>query len=135
MRSYLQKHTGIKYSDDYSTPKDIYKQYVLDKNYYDPCELYHNDTDLQNDLIDQDMFINPPYSNIGEWCDFAIKQSELYRKHIILLIPSRTDTKYFHRLLEHGVDLEFIKGRLTFGTMKTPAPFPSVLVHFNRKEE
>ncbi len=80
------------------------------------------------------MFINPPYSDITNWVEFALRSAK-EDNHIVLLIPSRTDTKYFHKLLEYGCDLEFIKGRLKFGDLKGTAPFPSVLVHLNKKED
>jgi len=128
MKSYLQKHDKIKYSDHWSTPKSIYDFYVKKLNYYDPCPLYENDFrfDIQCKM---NIFLNPPYSEISKWIDWALKNHKLYKQHIVILIPSRTDTKYFHRLLQHGCDLEFIQGRLKFGNSKTGAPFPSVLVH------
>ena len=129
MKSYLQKHDHIKYTDHWSTPKEIYKYYVLDNGYKDPCPLYGENTYLTNLRYADNMFINPPYSNISEWIDFAINHHKAFKRHIVLLIPSRTDTRYFHKLLEYGCDLEFIKGRLKFGGSKNSAPFPSVLVH------
>ena len=134
MRSYLQKHDNNYYSDHYSTPKDIYNHYVVNSGYHDPCPLNGEGCDL-NKIIDSPMFINPPYSDIKTWVDYALFQASKTNKHIVMLIPSRTDTKYFHKLLEYGVDLEFIKGRLKFGNMKKDAPFPSVLVHLNKHHE
>lgn len=139
MKSYLQKHDNIKYSDNWSTPKEIYNLYVNELGYHDPCELYSKSTVLKKTifedktLIDDNMFINPPYSDIDSWVDWALYHSNKYKKHIVLLIPSRTDTKYFHKLLNHGCDLEFIKGRLKFGGLKQSAPFPSVLVHLREE--
>ena len=134
MKSYLQKHEKIKYNDHWSTPKEIYDYYINTKNYLDPCKLYDDRTDIQNYNYKQNMFINPPYSMISDWVEFAINNSYYNNTHVVLLIPSRTDTRYFHRLLNYGVDLEFIKGRLKFGDSKNCAPFPSVLVHLKNKE-
>lgn len=127
MKSYLQKHGKIQYSDHWFTPKEIYDFYVYEKGYFDPCPLGANDFDFKH--INQPLFINPPYSDISKWVEWAITNHILSGKHVVLLIPSRTDTKYFHELLLHGCDLEFIKGRLKFGESKNGAPFPSVLVH------
>ena len=63
--------------------------------------------------------------------DKAIEQSKL-GKDIILLIPSRTDTKYFHALLSEGVEIIFLDKRLRFSN-KAPAPFPSLIIHLNKK--
>ncbi|NBI81614.1 hypothetical protein D3Z48_05870 [Clostridiaceae bacterium] len=48
----------------------------------------------------------------------------------MLLIPARTDTTYFHDFIMNRAEIRFIKGRLKFGTGKSPAPFPSMLVIF-----
>lgn len=131
MKSYLQKHDKISYSDHWSTPHEIYDHYKM-LGYVDPCPLYSKDFDFEH--IDKPLFINPPYSNISTWVEWAISNHVLSGKHVILLIPSRTDTRYFHKLLEYGCDLEFIKGRLKFGEAKNGAPFPSVLVHLQNKK-
>lgn len=127
MKTYIQKHDKILYSDHWSTPKEIYNKYVNELGYYDPCPLYANNFDWEH--INKPIFLNPPYSNISEWVEWAIINNVISGKHVVILIPARTDTKYFHALLEYGCDLEFIKGRLKFGDSKTGAPFPSVLVH------
>ena len=101
--------------------------------FYDPCPLYGSGFDLNLKENYGKLFINPPYSNIKEWVNYAIEYNKQFNHHVVLLIPSRTDTRYFHKLLEYGVSLEFIKGRLKFGGMKGSAPFPSVLVHINEE--
>lgn len=128
MKSYLQKHDKIKYSNHWSTPKEIYKYYVLDRLYYDPCPLFAKGFIFQQ-FSNCHVFLNPPYSDIKIWIDWAIENHNRYAKHTVILIPSRTDTKYFHKLLNYGCELEFIKGRLKFGDSKQGAPFPSVLVN------
>ena len=47
-----------------------------------------------------------------------------------MLIPSRTDTKYFHNYIYQRAEIRFIKGRLKFGEATSSAPFPSMLVIF-----
>lgn len=51
---------------------------------------------------------------------------------IYLLIPARTDTRYFHDFIyeKEWVEIRFIKGRLKFGWSKNSAPFPSMLCIF-----
>ena len=49
----------------------------------------------------------------------------------MLLIPARTDTRYFHEFIYHKAkEIRFVKGRLKFGSAKNPAPFPSMIVIF-----
>ena len=51
-----------------------------------------------------------------------------------MLIPARTDTKYFHEYIYHKAkDIRFVKGRLKFGREQKEsgsAPFPSMVVIF-----
>lgn len=51
---------------------------------------------------------------------------------VVLLIPARTDTVYFHDYiyLQPNVEIRFIRGRLKFGDGKNSAPFPSMVVIF-----
>ena len=45
-----------------------------------------------------------------------------------MLLPARTDTKWFHEFIYHKHEIRFIKGRLKFNDGKNNAPFPSMLV-------
>ena len=51
---------------------------------------------------------------------------------VVLLIPARTDTAYFHDYIYRKAEIRFIRGRLKFtdeeGNVKQSAPFPSMLV-------
>lgn len=49
-----------------------------------------------------------------------------------MLVPARTDTKWFHESIygKPNVEIRFIKGRLKFGGRSTDAQFPSILVIF-----
>lgn len=47
-----------------------------------------------------------------------------------MLIPARTDTRYFHDYILHRSEIRFIKGRVKFGEAKFNAPFPSMVVIF-----
>lgn len=49
---------------------------------------------------------------------------------VVMLIPARTDTIYFHEYIYHKAEIRFIKGRLKFGDAKNAAPFPSMVVIF-----
>jgi site-specific DNA-methyltransferase (adenine-specific) len=47
-----------------------------------------------------------------------------------MLIPARTDTRYFHDYILYRSEIRFIKGRVKFGEAKFNAPFPSMIVIF-----
>ena len=80
-------------------------------------------------------FINPPYGRkIKDWIKKAYEES-LNNKLCVLLIPSRTDTKWWHDYIMKSKDIRFIKGRLKFSNYKNSAPFPSCVVVFNQVSE
>lgn len=57
---------------------------------------------------------------------------------IVLLIPARTDTAYFHDFIYGKAEIRFLRGRLRFtdeaGNAGGSAPFPSMVIVYNRKE-
>lgn len=74
---------------------------------------------------------NPPYGRqIGKWVEKAAKSNAT----VVMLLPARTDTKWFHDYCLPFGEVRFIKGRLKFGNAKSGAPFPSMIVVFRRKD-
>ena len=74
-------------------------------------------------------WMNPPYGRvISEWMEKAYSSCVENGATVVCLVPSRTDTRWFHNYAVKG-DIEFIKGRVKFGG-KGPAPFPSMVVVF-----
>lgn len=92
---------------------------------------------LQNwERSDGAVFCNPPYGReIGKWVKKAFEESQKSNTKIVLLIPARTDTIYFHEYIYDHAEIRFVKGRLKFtdesGQVFDPAPFPSMLVIYN----
>ena len=77
------------------------------------------------------VFCNPPYGRaIGEWVEKAYREGTKDGTIVVMLIPARTDTKYFHDFILHRSEIRFISGRLKFGEAAQSAPFPSMLVIF-----
>ena len=85
------------------------------------------------------IWLNPPYGKgLFKWVERAAEEGALGAR-VVVLIPSRTDTKYFHLAAARGA-VRLLAGRLHFelngkpiantnGT-STPAPFPSAIVVF-----
>ena len=72
-------------------------------------------------------YANPPYGPpLRKWIDRAIEQAKLGRRGV-MLVPARTDTRWFHAALPTISRLVFLKGRLHFDE-RGPAPFPSLLL-------
>lgn len=114
-------------TDHWATPKKLY-EYFINLGYIDPCPLYCEVDNTNKIYKKQKIYINPPYSKIDEWVKFVKNNAQ--KNIIIMLIPARTDTKYFHELLELKPSVTFVKGRLRFND-KGVAPFPSILLTFN----
>lgn len=78
-------------------------------------------------------WMNPPYGrNIGNWVKKAYESSR-GGVTTVCLLPSRTDTKWWHDYCMKG-EIRFIKGRLKFGGSKNAAPFPSAIVIFRGRK-
>lgn len=94
-------------SDLWETPKEIYKFYCEGLEYFDPCPKNPTFDGLEIDWKRQN-FVNPPYSQIAKWVDKAIEESNAGCE-TVLLVPARTDTKWFHKLMDRGCTFKFIK--------------------------
>lgn len=74
---------------------------------------------------------NPPYGRaITDWVEKAYREGTKDNTIVVMLIPARTDTRYFHDFIQHRSEIRFVKGRLKFGNSKQAAPFPSMVVIF-----
>ena len=94
-----------------------------------------NDGLSQSWETDGAVFCNPPYGReIGKWVKKACEEAESGIT-IVLLIPARTDTTYFHDYIFGKAEVRFVRGRLKFtdddGNAAAPAPFPSAVVIYN----
>jgi len=60
----------------------------------------------------------------------SLEESKKPGTLVVMLIPARTDTKYFHEYIYGKAEIRFVRGRLKFGGQKNAAPFPSMVVVF-----
>lgn len=127
-------------TDEWYTPIDFYNELNKEFNFnLDPCATDINHkcakyfTKEDNGLLQSwggyNVFCNPPYGRIiNAWVEKAYNESKKDNTLIVMLLPARTDTKWFHNFIYHKAEIRFIKGRLKFGGCKNSAPFPSMLV-------
>lgn len=89
-------------------------------------------TDLHKTGGGQIVFCNPPYGReIHKWVYKCLEESRKPNTTVVMLIPARTDTSYFHDYIYHKAkEIRFIRGRLHFNESKQGAPFPSMVVVF-----
>lgn len=113
----------------WATPNDLYNEYMI-KGFIDPCPLNCTTDNLDVDHFGQKLFINPPFDKLDKWVDYALRQVD--NKCIVhLLMPARTDTKYFQKMLKYKPSIYFFEGRLKFNDCGKCAPFPTIMVCFN----
>lgn len=143
-------------SNEWETPIDLYQKlddefhFTLDpccQEYNHRCEKYYtSDMDgYDKSWEGETVFCNPPYGReIGKWVKKCYEESKKSGICVVMLIPARTDTRWFHKYIYHqeNVEIRFIRGRLKFinrmlpswrpdGNFKvSPAPFPSMIVVF-----
>jgi len=130
-------------TDLWSTPQDFFDK--LDKEFkfnLDPCSTHENakckeyftiaEDGLKQDWKGHTVFCNPPYGRaIKDWVKKCYEESLKPNTTVVMLIPARTDTKYFHDYIyKTAKEIRFLKGRLKFGECKNAAPFPSMVVVF-----
>ena len=129
-------------SDEWATPIDLFNELNNEFNFnLDPCATEKNHKCENYFTVDDDgleklwggyrVFCNPPYSQIAKWVEKAYRETtQNDNTLVVMLIPSRTDTKYFQDFIYHRTEIRFVRGRLKFGDSKNSAPFPSMIVIF-----
>ncbi len=139
-------------SKDYRTPKRLYEE--LDAEFHfqlDAATTKDNPLGTKYFYTEEDdalskpwnknaTFCNPPYGlKIGEWVRKGYLDSVKYGVTIVMLLPSRTDTRWFHAYIynnnngnnnnnnniknqDPNIEHRFLKGRLRFEGTKSSAP-------------
>ena len=130
-------------TDLWGTPQDLFDE--LDAEFHfdldvcampenAKCERYY--TPEQDGLAQEwtgTCWCNPPYGRqIGKW----VKKASECGGTVVMLVPARTDTKWFHDYIYGKAEIRFLRGRLHFvsagGAVMDSAPFPSMVVVFRR---
>lgn len=127
-------------SDEWATPVEFFR--ALDAEFHftlDVCATAENAKCRNFFTVDDDAlaqswngvcWCNPPYGRqIGVW----VKKAAESGATVVMLLPARTDTKWFHEYIYGKAEIRFVRGRLKFGGSKNSAPFPSMIVIFNKE--
>ena len=133
----------------WETPQDFFDElhekykFTLDAAATDENAKLPNYYTVEDDALKQKwegrVSVNPPYGReIKHWVEKAYKESlEPYNECVVMLIPSRTDTIYWHEyIFGKAKDIDFLKGRLKFeidGEPRDAAPFPSALITYSKE--
>ena len=143
MNKAVQKVMFSSNSQDWATPQDFFDRlnWRFGPFDLDPCASPNNakcqnfitigEDGLAKDWGGHTSFVNPPYGReLGRWIKKAYEESQKPDTKVVMLIPARTDTKYWHKYVMQAKEIHLIKGRLKFGQGANSAPFPSAIVVF-----
>lgn len=129
--------------NEWATPAATFAE--LDAEFHfdlDPCSTHENAKCREHYTIEDDgliknwggrrVFCNPPYGReLPAWVRKCAQEAAKPDTLVVMLIPARTDTAYFHDYIYHRArEIRFIRGRLHFNESKSGAPFPSMIVIF-----
>lgn len=145
---YAKMNTRAMFSsntDLWETPHEFFEKLNDEFNFtIDVCALPENAKCAQYYTPEEDglsqpwtgvCWCNPPYGReIGKWVKRAYGQT-LQGTTTVMLLPARTDTRWFHNYILGKAEVRFVRGRLKFGNSKNSAPFPSMVVIFRPGKE
>lgn len=128
---------------EWSTPQDFFEKINSEFHFtLDVCATPHNAKCKEFYTKEQDglslpwngtVWCNPPYGReTGSWVRRAYLSNKAGGSTVVMLLPARTDTRWFHEYIYHHAEIRFIKGRLKFSGAKWNAPFPCMIVVFRR---
>ena len=130
-------------SNDWATPQEFFDKlnWRFGPFDLDPCATAHTakclnfytemEDGLTKDWGDHCCFVNPPYGReIAKWIKKGYDEAQQKDTKVVMLIPARTDTKYWQDYVMKAQEVYFIRGRLKFGDSSNSAPFPSAVVVF-----
>lgn len=128
-------------TNEWATPQDFFDEMNNEFNFtLDVASTIENakctrfftqqDDGLNKSWDNEIIWCNPPYGR--ELKHWVKKASKAKGGIVVMLIPARTDTSYFHDYIYGKAEIRFLRGRLKFGGSKNSAPFPSMLVIFRR---
>lgn len=133
-------------TDDWATPQALYDElnaefhFVVDaaasstnykaKNWFGldhPIATHKDGLTADWSKYEGAIYCNPPYGRgLTWWVNKAINESQ--KQIVVMLLPARTDTRWFHDWIYPHAEIRFIKGRVKYGAGTSPAPFPSMIV-------
>lgn len=131
--------------EDWETPQLLFDE--LNAKYRFSWDLASSDTNakcanrftLEDDSLSQDwaalkgnLWLNPPYGrDLKHWVKKAYESSLNRSGVLVMLIPSRTDTSYWHDYIFDKAQIKFIRGRLKFENGGGGKPTGAIPQRFN----
>lgn len=130
----------------WETPDDLFE--YLNKEFNFDCDVAgdkHNSKCsifLDKDALKQDWtgicWLNPPYGSkeykLKDWVAKAYQQGLTGKCSVVMLIPSKTNTEWWHTYCMNSKEVRFIRGRPKFKGCIYGLPQPLAIVIFDKKK-
>lgn len=134
--------------DCWETPPYFFK--LLDDEFHftlDPCSSNDNhlckkyytiaDDGLSKDWSGETVFVNAPYKFNALWVKKCYDEAQKPDTKVVMILPSRTDNKYWHNYIMKAKEIRFCKSRVQFllnGKLpkKARCNFPLVVIVFGK---
>lgn len=130
---------------DWPTPRELFAEVDAEFGFtVDVCASAENaclprfwterDEALLRSWEGERVWMNPPYGRqLSRWMEKAWTESA--HALVVALVPSRTDTAWWHDHVMPADEIRFLRGRLRFMGAAHSAPFPSCLVVYSKAFE
>lgn len=129
-------------SEEWETPQDLFDQLNAQFSFTLDAAATAENAKCEEFLTREDdalaestnwpgtVWLNPPYGRgLYSWIEKAWWEC-MGGSTVVMLLPSRTDTQWFHDFIYNKAEVIFLRGRLKFSGNKNAAPFPSMIVVF-----
>ena len=147
MAKFAQKFVSAK--QEWETPSIFFDK--LNEEFEFTIDLAANSTNTkcvsffskEQDAMDQDWhgicWLNPPYGSSGkyklsEWIKKGFNESQKHNSTIVILIPARTNTNWWHNYCMKSKEIKLVKGRPKFGGAKYGLPQPLAIIVFKKTD-
>ncbi len=124
----------------YPTPQWLFDQYDAEFHFSidvaadssnTKCARYYtiHDDGLSQSWKNEVVWCNPPYGNIMPWVKKAHQES-LTGTTTVMLLPCRTETKWWHDYIAPYAKIHWIRKKIKFGGQRDTAPFACAIFIF-----
>jgi len=144
MVNFDSKFNSIK--QDWETPDNLFSKlneefhFTLDlaaNEFNKKCDIFYS---KQDNALAQDWkgscWLNPPYGDkkgkLKDWVIKSYKESQKDYTTVVMLIPARTNTNWWHEYCMKAKEIRFIRGRPKFSGSTQGLPQPLALIIFEK---
>jgi phage N-6-adenine-methyltransferase len=134
------------HKQEWETPADLFEplhrefQFTIDlaaDKTNAKCDRYYDASiDALAQAWEGTCWLNPPYGakqhKLSDWVKKAYLESQKPGCTVVMLIPARTNTRWWHDYCMQAAEIRFLNGRPKFGDATHGLPQPLALLVFRR---